>query len=300
MEQMGLGMIHVELRDLRVFSTVAKEGSITKAAQQLDYVQSNVTSRIQQLETELGTSLFYRHSRGVSLTSAGETLLQYANQVLHLCAEAEKAVRDRATPRGPLRIGSMETTAAVRLPAVLATYHRQYPEVDLSLQTGTTDDLIHAVLERDLDGAFIAGKIDHPELAQDTVVTEELVVISNSNEDLIDMFQDFRRRTLLVFRTGCSYRAKLEQWLSFEGIVPAKVMELGTLDGILGCVEAGLGISLLPKSVVMQKQHSAPLFLHEIPEQFGIVPTVFIRRQDALLTSAFREFLRIAKELSNP
>jgi DNA-binding transcriptional LysR family regulator len=116
---------------LKIFSTVAKEGSITKAAQQLDYVQSNVTSRIHQLETELGTSLFYRHSRGVSLTSAGEILLQYANKVLHLCAEAEKAVRDNATPHGPLRIGSMETTAAIRLPAVLAAYHRLYPEVHL-------------------------------------------------------------------------------------------------------------------------------------------------------------------------
>jgi LysR family transcriptional regulator, cell division regulator len=293
------GVAYVDLRDLKIFTTVAKEGSITKAAQQLDYVQSNVTSRIQQLETELDTPLFYRHSRGVSLTSAGEILLQYATQVLHLCAEAEKAVRDHATPHGPLRIGSMETTAAVRLPAVLAAYHRQYPEVDLSLKTGTTDELIRAVLHRDLDGAFIAGHIDHPQITQETVVTEELVVISNTKEDPKDMFQDLRRRTLLVFRAGCSYRAKLEQWLTFEGIVPAKVMELGTLDGILGCVQAGLGISLVPKSVALQKQNSAPLFLHEIPEQFAKVPTVFIRRQDALVTSALREFLRIAKEYCN-
>lgn len=294
------GVIYLDLRDLKIFSTVAKEGSITKAAQQLDYVQSNVTSRIQQLENELGTSLFYRHSRGVSLTSAGEILLQYANKVLHLCAEAEKAVRDHTTPHGPLRIGSMETTAAVRLPAVLAAYHRQYPEVHLSLITGTTDELIHAVLDRDLDGAFIAGNIDHPQITQETIVTEELVIISNSKEDPKDMLQDLRRRTLFVFRSGCSYRAKLEQWLSFEGIIPAKVMELGTLDGILGCVQAGLGISVIPKSVAIQKQNSAPLFLHEIPEQFAKVPTVFILRQDALVTSALREFLRITKESCNP
>jgi LysR family transcriptional regulator, cell division regulator len=79
----------VDLRDLMIFSPVTKEDSIT--AQKLDIAQSNVTSKIQQLDTELGASLFYRHIRGISLTSAGETLLQYPNKVSHLCTEAEKS-----------------------------------------------------------------------------------------------------------------------------------------------------------------------------------------------------------------
>jgi DNA-binding transcriptional LysR family regulator len=115
----------MELKDLNIFVTVAKTGSVTKTAELLDYVQSNITARIQHLENHLGTSLFNRHSRGVSLTASGETLLHYANKILNLCGEAEQVLQDSKTPTGTLRIGAMETTTATRLPSILAKYHQR-------------------------------------------------------------------------------------------------------------------------------------------------------------------------------
>ena len=126
----------MEIRDLTIFVTVAKTGSVTKAAEQLGYVQSNITARIQHLENKLGTPLFHRLPRGVTLTSSGETLLRYAERILNLCHEAEQAVQDSETPSGTLRIGAMETTTATRLPAILAKYHEAFPDVELSLTTG--------------------------------------------------------------------------------------------------------------------------------------------------------------------
>src|SRR5215472_5055748 len=108
--------------DLQVFEAVARAGGITRAADALHTVQSNVTARVQLLERELGVQLFERHSRGVSLTSAEQVLLPYAEQVGRLLAEAQRAVGDTSVPRGPLRVGSLETTAARRLPTVLAAY----------------------------------------------------------------------------------------------------------------------------------------------------------------------------------
>lgn len=106
----------MESGDLRVFQMVAREGTITKAALQLGYVQSNVTARIQQLEAELGTTLFLRHNRGMTLSASGKLLLDYANKIIGLLDEASKALSSSAEPSGPLMIGCTQTTAAVRLP----------------------------------------------------------------------------------------------------------------------------------------------------------------------------------------
>src|ERR1700753_2476726 len=128
----------MELTDLVTFSGVAQNGAITQAAEELNTVQSNVTQRIKALEAEIGTALFERHSRGMTLTGAGRRLLPYAQRMAVLSREAVLAARDDGEPKGPLAIGSMETTAAVRLPALLADFHRRFPEVKLSLRTAAT------------------------------------------------------------------------------------------------------------------------------------------------------------------
>lgn len=280
---------------LQVFQAAARSGSVSKAAQLLNYAQSNVTTKIKQLEKELGAPLFYRHNRGITLTPAGKTLLEYADKALRLLEEARKAVQDASTPTGPLSIGSMETTAAVRLPHLLADYHRMCPGVDLSFVTGPSQQLIQAVLDYSLDGAFVMGPVEHPELLQDSVFEEELVLVTDALHPHLDFPKELTGRTVLVFRSGCSYRAKLLGWLQEEGVMPVKVMEFGTLETIIGCVAAGLGVSLLPESIVCSKTKESLVRSFPIPERYGRVQTVFIRRKDAYLTQAYKVFLHEIK-----
>ena len=103
----------MELSDIQTFAAVARTGGITRAAEELNTVQSNVTQRVKALEAEIGTPLFERHSRGMTLTGAGKRLLPYAQRMAALSREAVLAARDDGEPKGPLAIGSMETTAAV-------------------------------------------------------------------------------------------------------------------------------------------------------------------------------------------
>ena len=121
----------MESGDLRFFEAVARLGVMTRAAEELHTVQSNVTARIRALEQDLGAALFERHAAGVTLTDAGRRLLPYAQRVSQLLHEAGRAARDDGTPRGPLAIGSLETTAAVRLAPMLANYASACPQVDL-------------------------------------------------------------------------------------------------------------------------------------------------------------------------
>lgn len=286
----------MDLQALKVFQTVAKMGSISGAARELNYAQSNITTKIQQLENHLQTTLFYRHNRGILLTSKGESLLIYAERIFRLIEETNKVMKDDQTPKGPLLIGSMETTAAIRLPMLLSKYHQDYPDVDLTLHTGPTEQHLHSVLQYELDGAFVSGPIDHPEIIQETVFEEELVLITDRKQSSLSSLKEIENRTLLVFRSGCSYRSNLEDWLHQEGVVPNKIMEFGTLDAIIGCVAAGLGISLLPYSVVAKQINDGTLRQHKLPNPYSKVDTLFIYRKDKYVATPLTKFLDLLSE----
>jgi len=281
----------MDIQLLKVFFTTAQEGSISKAAQKLNFAQSNVTHKIQQLEADLQTPLFYRHNRGITLTPSGQILLSYAEKILHVIQEARLAVGDSAVPAGPFHIGAVETTAAVRLPMLLTKYHSEYPAVDFSLITGSTEQHLHAVLHYELNGAFVAGPVEHPDLVQEKVIDEELVLITPVSHSPVNSIQDVQERTILVFHSGCSFRAKLNQLLNEEGILPVKLMEFESFETIIGCVSAGLGISLLPRSIAAEPEQQGRIRCHTIPGKHTIITTVFIRRKDALITPALSAFL---------
>src|SRR5687768_7360108 len=113
---------------LQIFKAVADCGGINAAARKLNRVQSNVTTRIRQLEESLGARLFIRDKRRLALSPAGTLFRGYAEQILRLSEQAREAMLDGA-PRGPLRIGTLESTAASRLPPLLSRYHRKHPGV---------------------------------------------------------------------------------------------------------------------------------------------------------------------------
>lgn len=289
----------MELSDLVTFSTVARTGGITRAAEELHTVQSNITQRVKALEAEIGTPLFERHSRGMTLTGAGRRLLPYAQRMAALSREAVLAAREDGEPKGPLAIGSMETTAAVRLPSLLAEFHRRFPAVQLSLRTAPTADLVAAVLDGALDGAFVAGPIDHVELSAVPAFREELVLVTARRwQNLADLRAGTPESgpTALVFRTGCTYRQRLEQAMAEFGWPSAARFELGTLDGMIGCVAADMGITLLPRAVVERKDHSGTIRLHALPAALSRVDTLFIQRRGAHQYSALQGFASCLKK----
>jgi DNA-binding transcriptional LysR family regulator len=281
--------------DLRIFEAVARLGSMSRAASELHTVQSNVTARIRKLEREIGVALLARSRRGVTLTPAGHRLLPFARQLPLLIEEAKRTARDDGQPQGTLQFGSLETTAAVRLPRVLAAYAKAHPTVDLVLRTGTTDELIAAVLQRHLEGALVCGPVRQMDLVEETVFREELVIVApRGRRSLPAVFADPALK-IVILRLGCSYRQRLEEILARRGAVPARRLEFGTIDGIMGCVAAGIGVSLLPKTLVTSHRLKPALAVHRLPAAESLVDTVFIRRANQTPTSAAKAFLALAK-----
>ena len=285
----------MDAADLKIFATVARCSGINRAAEKLNTVQSNVTARVRALEAEIGCPLFDRHSRGVALTAAGRRLLPYADNVLQMLEEAARAARDDGEPRGTLTLGSLETTAALRLAPVLSRFVAAFPSVDLVLRTGTTCELVEEVLGRRVEGAFVCGPVDHHELDVQMVFEEELVLLAAPQFKSLRAAIANRDSRVVVLRSGCSYRQRLEGFLAKRGVQAPRLLEFGTLEAIFKCVAAGLGITLLPRSVAERMGGQCEVSIHALPRSEAQVETLFVRRRNSFSSSAVVAFLQCAR-----
>ncbi|OHX21777.1 LysR family transcriptional regulator [Chromobacterium sphagni] len=268
----------MDLDELRIFQAVLQEGGITRAAQRLNRVQSNVTTRLRQLEDKLGVELFLREGRRLLPTDAAHRLGGYAERLLALAEEARQAMLDQ-TPRGQLRLGAMESTAAARLAPLLADYHHRYPEVRLELQAGESRALIHAVLDGKLDAALVSGPADDDRLEQTVVFEEEIVLVAAAGLRQLSL-HFLADSTLLTFGSGCAYRQRLEYWLRQQGVQPRRIVELTSYHAMLSCVASGMGLAMVPRSLL----DSMPLMagqvsVHGLPADLARALTVLIRRR---------------------
>ena len=288
----------MDVDDLRILDAVARNGSMNRAASELNMVQSNVTARIRLLEDELGVQLFIRHSRGVAPSEAGLRLLSYGEQIRALFQQAFAAVKEDGTPKGKLRIGTTETIAGLRLPTLVAQYAHEYPTVELAIVTGTTASLISQVADRKLDGAFVAGPIHHDDLNEEPLFLEELVLVSPLSVRNLDDLAAVTNLKVIVFQLGCSYRQRLGSILDGLGI-HYTVLEFAFLDAIITCISAGIGITLLPRMLVDKLWIDQSVAVHRLPVDQAQVETVFIRRHDRYPTSALNAFLGMTRQISN-
>ncbi|HUQ76421.1 MAG TPA: LysR substrate-binding domain-containing protein [Burkholderiales bacterium] len=283
----------MDLVELRIFKAVAEQGGITKAAAALHRVQSNVTTRVKQLEERLGTKLFHRQGRKLVLSSEGKVLLSYADRLLQLSSEAQAAMRGQA-PHGVFRLGTLESTAATRLPPILARYHRAYPAVRLELSTGTSGALVDRVLRSEIEAAFVAEPFAPKNLETEHAFTEDLVLITPKGHRPVKTPDDIDERVVLAFTTGCSYRRRLETWLGRSSIVAERVMEYGSYHAITACVAAGGGIAVVPRSVLRVVGAEAQVAVHLLPAQVAKARTMLVwsRGHQSAALDALRQELR--------
>ncbi|QJI29087.1 LysR family transcriptional regulator [Pseudomonas sp. ADAK18] len=239
----------MDLVQLEIFKAVAEQGSISAAAQLIHRVPSNLTTRIKQLEQDLGVDLFIREKSRLRLSPAGWSFLGYARRILELVQEARMTVAGDE-PQGPFSLGSLESTAAVRIPALLAAYNQKHPKVELALATGPSGTMIDGVLAGHLTAAFVDGPVLHPALEGVPVFEEEMVIIAPLHHPPITRGQDVGGESLYTFRPNCSYRHHFEGWFTQDSAVPGKIFEMESYHGMLACVSAGAGLALMPRSML--------------------------------------------------
>lgn len=281
----------MDLTQLRMFCSVAETGSVARAAEQLHRVPSNLTTRLRQLEQELGTNLFIREKQRLRLSPMGHNFLCYARRILALSEEA-MSITHAGEPAGNFALGSMESTAATRLPSLLATYHQRFPQVALSLTTGTSGEITERVRAGTLAAALVDGPLQHDELNGCVAFPECMVVISCLDHAPIENALDVKGETLFAFRANCSYRLRLESWFKRDGSFPGPIMEIQSYHAMLACVASGAGLAMIPYSVFNVLPGHQRVKVHTLPADIAETATWLLWRRDA-----FGANIRALKEM---
>ncbi|MBV60511.1 MAG: LysR family transcriptional regulator [Nevskiales bacterium] len=245
----------MNLNHLAIFHAVARAGSVTGGAEALGVSQSAVSRQLAEFEARQGVSLFDRRPRGVVLTAPGRVLLDYAERLFAIRAQAELALDDLRHRRlGRLAIGASRTIGAYMLPQAFAQFTRDNPGIELSLTVENTETIERQLLDGRIDIGFAEGVADDAALDYTVFAQDELVLIAAPRHPLAGagtvQLDQLRDQLVLMHEAGSGTRAVTEQWLADRGVRLQPAMTLASTEALKQTVATGLGVALLSAQAI--------------------------------------------------
>ena len=285
----------MELRHLRYFAAVAETLSFTQAAAECGVAQSALSQQIARLEADVGAPLFSRSPRQVRLTEAGAVLLPWARRLL---SEVEQAQQDLdalvGLRRGRLRLGLIQTVAsAVDLPTILGDYRTRHPGIELSISYRTSEQLLTAVLDAELDLALVGLGPERipPGLDHRLLVAEPLVAVVAPNHRLADReridLAELAGEEFIWFTPGTGLRGAVESACARAGLTPPQNLEIGLVDEMIRLAAHGVGVTVVPRSAASQPPTSPhrPHVL-QLTDHSAVHRVAVVHRADQLSAAA--------------
>jgi DNA-binding transcriptional LysR family regulator len=300
-----MGEWTMEIRQLRTFLTVARMLSFNKAAEQLHYAQSSISAQIQTLETELDVRLFDRLGRRISLTEAGDRLLQYAQKIVDLADEGLAEMGGSKEPAGALTIRAPESFCVHRLPPVVKRFRSRFPKVGLNFITCAVEDLQKDLRKGITDLAFLlAESIQDADLEAKAIGFERLMLVAGPVHPLATSpgirTRDLAGETILSSKADCSYRKQFERILDHEKVEAAATLEFNSVEAIKQCVMAGIGIAMLPEITVAREIAQGRLAALPWEEDEMEAALLMIRYKERWLSPTLKAFIRMAEDAYLP
>ncbi|WP_280169811.1 LysR family transcriptional regulator [Priestia megaterium] len=277
----------MESQDLRMFKCVAESKSLSRAAEVLGYVQPHISQRIKNLEEELDTKLLIRTNRGVTLTNEGEALFDYAQRILRLMEEAKAEVNPNKF-RKSLIIGASQTVSATKVPFLFSSFLKEHRDIEVKIKTDRKHALQEMLSYGEIDGLFLSGTYNEAQFERVYRYAEKMVLISS----LYEAREEKDQPTLLINSdANCIYRNSLLAFSKEHHIHKASIMEFDSLEAILQGVRDGLGISVVPASVVNSRGDIKSIQYQELPEDVHIDFVVKKGKQRSQSLKKFSRFL---------
>ncbi len=292
------------LAQVEGFLAVARNGSVSRAAEALYVTQPALTVRIRQLEQELGEQLFVRTGRGVHLTDAGRAFLPYAERAVASLAGGRELIAEMAAGgAGELSIGAAPAVSTYVLPGVLMRFAERLPRVGLVVRTGHSEEILEMVLRTDVQVGLVRP-IRHPQVTARPIYEDELVLVCDPAHPFasvpsvrLDQLDEAR---LILFDRTSSYYDLTNAIFRQAGVTPRTVMELDNIEAAKKMVEQGLGVALLPATAVTGEVERGSLRGVPIEGALPLRRQIFvIRRRDAgPPTAAIRTFLELLRDVT--
>lgn len=258
-------MKNLTLKQMRYFEALALHGHFGRAADHSAITQPALSMQIKELEESLGTALFERGPRSVSLTGFGQVVAERVRDILRRVDELEdlaRAAQGRLT--GRLRIGVIPTVAPYLLPRLIGELNRQSPGLDIQLRESVTPRLLQELGEGRLDTAIVALPISHPAFHEEPIATESFVLVRPKEDEgkPVPNADTLSQMRLLLLEEGHCFR---DQAISFcklaspNAPLPRELMEGSSLATLVQMVGAGIGVTLIPEMAVPVETRSAPV-----------------------------------------
>jgi DNA-binding transcriptional LysR family regulator len=288
----------INLGQLRVFQAVAQTGSFTRAADVVYLTQPGISKHIKQMEEYFGSPLFDRSGKRATLTETGAILYEATQGVMAIIDVAEQRIEDLKGLRGGrLRLGTSFPIGVYLLPWVLARFRRKYPAIEVTLDITQSGTIGPKVLTSEIDLGLASYEPRDPRLAARQFMTDELMAIVPPEHRLANKRhltpQELTEDTFIVAAPGAGTRTLLEERLLDLGIVLQKVLDFGNLEGVKHAVEAGLGISIQARSVVIREVASGSLRAVKLAGIDATIPFFYVCRKNAHLSYAARALIEM-------
>lgn len=291
-------------RRLKVFHTVAKLLSFTKAAESLHMTQPAVTFQVRQLEEYFNTRLFDRTHNRVTLTPAGDRVAEFAERIFDLYSEMENSIRDiTGEISGALTIGASTTIAEYMLPALLGEFKNRYPEINLRLKVSNTEGIVSMVEHNVIDLGVVEAPVSNKNLVVEVCHQDALVVVAAPGHELVKRGTKVKPADILNYpfvsrEEGSGTREVIMQYLIDENVDPSKMnicLELGSPEALKGAVEAGMGISILSRSTIGKELKLSTLTELQLDPPLSR-PFSFVRQRQKFRATVMEKLLEFAHE----
>ena len=297
------GTVRMSDRRLQVFHVVAGVLSFTRAAEILHMTQPAVTHQIRQLEEELNARLFDRSNNRISLTVAGEQVMQYAEQIIGLYGEMSESVKaltgDRA---GLITIGASTTIAEYMLPGLLGDFRQHFPEVQIRLRVANTDAIVALVADNTIDLGVVEGEVENQLLRVERCQQDEMQLIVPLGHPLAEL-ASVEPLVLTAYpfihrEDGSGTRQVVEKYLSDHGVdehALNRPFELGSTEAIKSAVQAGMGITIVSGATVSRELALGQLVARPLNPPL-LRPFYFVRQRQKFRTHLMDELFQFARQ----
>ncbi|HJW09012.1 MAG TPA: LysR family transcriptional regulator [Holophagaceae bacterium] len=295
----------MELSQLEVFVTVAREGSVSRAALRLHKTQPAVSMALKRLEDSLGEPLLVRSGRGLALTHAGRSLLDYAESMLRLRSEAFDTLKGlRGLGQGTLTLVGPDSIVDCLLPDLIRDYHLAHPKIAVQLHRGYSERIPGEVLRHEYDFGFIAAEPVVEGLQTLTLQKDALVAVVAPEHPLTKLapknLAALAGFPLALHSPKTPMRLKLEAHFRHVGIEPRIAFDLDSFDALKAFAAEGLAVGLLPELTVARELAQGTLKRIPVPGLRIERSIRMVHRGDVILSRAAHAFLELVRTRVDP
>ena len=292
----------MEVGQLEAFINVAQYQGFSRAAKAMGLTQPSLSARILSLERDIGEPLFHRIGRGARLTDAGRTLLPYASRVLESLKDARDALdASRRASKGRLHIGSARAICAYVLPGILETFRKLHPDIDVSIKTGRSSEVLEMLLADDVQ-VGLSRALVHTDIEARHLYDEHVVLVTHPSHRFAAAGEasiyDIAHEPLILYDRESSYFVLIDRVVREAGILPNVQMALDSIEATKRMIERGFGISFLPRNSLHRELELGTLATVPIKEGYNVVlPTSVMVRRAATHSAIVQAFLDLLHEL---